>query len=532
MSAPSGPALAARIRSIFSARGLSLADVSRASRLLVLGGPLSHIPHNFYSWLRKRRFSPSLYQLVALSAVSGYRLVDWLAVFGFSLDNVPRFHASLSTLRTIELDSNIYQSRVRIPWFYDLKQPDFSLALAPLSQWLAPGAPRAYDSLANTAGAAYRYVKIGSEDAFAFPELLPGSIVRVSRRVDALKRTSIGQKSPRGLFLVEHSNGFTCSRLHRSEGGKIVLCSRQLPYAPVEFDEGTEAAVLGSADLEIRPINGAIKPVVSSRLGRYWTPTPIRKYPPVVGVGDFVRRARERSGLSFREASKRTRWIAKELHDSRYYCSPGALSDCETRKLPPRHIHKLISICAVYFAKPSELLEAAGAALDSAGMLPMPEEFVGRSLRPADSSVAPSLFLGEMERRFKQLPYFLHSALSLLFGLQDLSVRDVFWAGGAEGSRHTYSAGALFLIVDRKQKIPRASLSSPVWEQPAYILQRRDGGYLWGFCTLQNGTLIVRACTAKSPKLLKLRHRVDAEVVGRVVGIVRRLKPISSTTKS
>jgi hypothetical protein len=114
--------------------------------------------------------------------------------------------------------------------------------------------------------------------------------------------------------------------------------------------------------------------------------------------------------------------------------------------------------------------------------------------------------------------------LSFLFGLQDLCVRDVFWSGGAHGSIHSYSAGALFLVVDRKQKIPRPSLSSPVWAQPAYVLQRRDGGYLWGFCSLQNRTLIVRACIAGSPKLQRLRDRVDAEVIGKVVGVVRTLK--------
>jgi len=90
--------------------------------------------------------------------------------------------------------------------------------------------------------------------------------------------------------------------------------------------------------------------------------------------------------------------------------------------------------------------------------------------------------------------------------------------------RYSYFAGALFLVVDRKQKTPRPSLSSPDWAQPAYVLQRRDGTYLCGFCSLQNGTLILRSSFAGQPKLLRLRHRVDAEVVGRVVGIVRRLK--------
>jgi transcriptional regulator with XRE-family HTH domain len=528
MQASSRPALAERIRSILALRGLSLADVSRASRSLARSNRLCFVPHNFYSSLRKQSFSPRLEQLLALSTVSGYRLIDWLAVFGFSLDDVPRFQISLPALRTVELDHNIYQPRTAVPWLYDLKEIDFSVPFIPLSQWLAVGPARRSDSLSN---ATYRYVKIGSEDAFAFPDLLPGSIVRVSREGAALEGKSVGHTGENGLFLVEHSSGLTCSRLDRPELRKLVLCSRQLPYAPVELHEGTEAVVLGVADIEIRPLNRTEKPVVSGRLGRFWTPAPLPKYSPVNDVGELIRRARKRSGLSFREASKRTRSIAKELGDSRYYCSSAALSDYEARKLPPRHIHKLVSTCAVYFANAAELLEAAGARLDKGGQLPMPDELVKITVGSRSLSLKSSRFLSEMERRFNRLPYFLHAALSHLFGLKDLSVRDVFWAGGAHGSIHSYSAGALFLVVDRKQKIPRPSLSSPMWAQPAYVLQRRDGGYLWGFCSLQNRILIVRACTAGSPQLERLRNHVDADVIGKVVGIVRTLKSDRQSAK-
>jgi transcriptional regulator with XRE-family HTH domain len=458
-------------------------------------------------------------------------LVDWLDVFGFSLDDVPRFQASFPALRTVELDSNVYHPRAAISWFYDLREADTSLTLVPLSQWLVSGAPLRYDSLPNDRNRALRYVKIGSEDAFAFPDLLPGSIVRVSRGRAALGGKTRSRTAARKLFLVEHSNGLTCCRLQQLEHGKIVLCSRQLPYAPVELREGTEAVVLGFADYEIRPVTRAGKPFVSRRLGNFWTPARLLKPSPVGGVGEFIRRARKRSGLSFREASKRTGQVAKELGDSRYYCSASALSDYETQELPPRHIHKLIAICAVYFAKAADFLEAAGAGPDKTGGLPVPDEFLGTRIGAAEASPRPSRFLEDMERRWKGLPYFLHGALSSLFGLSDLSLRDVFWAGGAHGSIHSYSAAALFLVVDRKQKVPRPSLSSPAWAQPAYVLQRRDGSYLWGLCSLQNRTLIVRARTAGLPKLQRLRDRVEAEVVGKVVGIVRVLEPASRASK-
>jgi len=67
--------------------------------------------------------------------------------------------------------------------------------------------------------------------------------------------------------------------------------------------------------------------------------------------------------------------------------------------------------------------------------------------------------------------------------------------------RYSYFAGALFLVVDRNRKLPALSILSGL-AQPAYVLQRRDGTYLCGFCSLQNGTLILRSSFAGQPKLL------------------------------
>src|SRR5271157_2825997 len=119
----SSPSLPDRIRSILAARGLSLAKVSRSSGALASNNRLHHIPHNFYSAFHNRRFSPSIYQVLTLSILSGYRLVDWLTVFGFSLDDVSRLQASFPALRTVELDARVYQGSALVPWFEDIKEP-------------------------------------------------------------------------------------------------------------------------------------------------------------------------------------------------------------------------------------------------------------------------------------------------------------------------------------------------------------------------------------------------------------------------
>ena len=510
--------LADRVRRILASRGLSLADVSRAS----VSNRLGHIPHSFYSSLRKRSFSPSLYQLHSLSTLSGYRLVDWLALFGISLNDVSRFQVFFPSLRTVELDTRIYRPDALVPWLYDLKEADLSTPLAPLSQWVALGSQRRLDSISPRAKKTFRYLKIGSHDALAFPDLLPGSIVRVRDDLSALRHAPIGKTLGRTMFLVQHGKGITCSRLYRSESEKIVLCSRQLPYAPLDLTVGAESVVLGTADVEIRSVATVQKPLVSAALERYRAPRPLSLASLGRTAGAFIQRARKSCGISFREASERSRIIARELRDRRYYCSPGALSDYETRKFAPRRVHKLISICAIYFASAAELLEACGATLDSAGAHAMPREFLKPLPETPTSTREPSRFLRKMERRFGLLPYFLQSAGSSMFGLQNPSLRDVFWAGDSLESKYSCLAGIRFLIVDRRQKRPRASLSCPIWAQPMYVLQKRDGGYLCGFCRLENGVLSL-CSLAQHAKSVRLRNGIDAEIVGRVVSVIRQL---------
>jgi hypothetical protein len=495
---------------------LSLARLARASRSS-LGNQRERIPRGLYRALGKSEFSPSLYQIFTLSVLTGYRLADWLAVFGFSLDDISRFQVLLPAVRTVELDSHVYTPGRSLSWFPETRAPDFCAPLMPFASWLELPA-RKSGSIPYGADPAYRFVKIGSEDAFAFPDLLPGSIVRI-----APERAARSNPPADRLLLVEHSHGLTCTRLSRSTSGRFVLCSRQLPYAPVELREGTEAQLLGAADFEIRRLGQLEKPVVPKRLGRYWTPAPLLKGTSRHHVGECIERARTRSGLSFREASERTRLIARALGEERYYCAPGTLSDFETRKQLPRQVHKIISLCAVYFLSAAHLLEAAGIGFEDAGNVPMPRELLRHRSEEIPGGNMPSAFFAAIGERFGQVPYFLAPSLQNLFALPDFSVRDVFWAGGLKATEDSGLSGALFLVVDRKQKTPRPSLTSPAWQQPVYVLLARNGTYLCGFCTLENGVLMLRPCVAELPKVMRLGNRMEAEVVGRVIGMVRRV---------
>jgi hypothetical protein len=518
---PAPPDLADKIARILSSRGLSLAEVSRASASRP-GHGRPHVPHNLYSSLRKRSFSPSLHQVFALSVHSGYRLADWLAVFGFRLSDVSRFQLTFPTLRTVELDPRIYDHRAAVAWFREHRAADFSAPMMPVGRWLGLARGRLSYPVAQAAKPLALYVKIGSEDAFAYPELLPGSIVRVERSAGP-GAAGPGKATTKKLFLVEHSRGLTCTRLGESRPGRFVLCSRQLPYAPVELQKGTEGVVRGTADLEIRPLDHRERPVATERYGRFWAPAALAPASNPGHVGEYLRRARARSGLSFREASRRTKLIAEALGDVRYYCAAGSLSDFEARELPPRHIHKILSVCAVYFASFAGLLEAAGTTLEQGGNIPIPAELFAERSSFEFREPGRSAFLAALEAGTGELPYFLAGSLAALFGFENLSMHDVFWAGDTRSARDCPLAGTLFLVVDRKRKVPRPSLSLPAWQQPIYVLALRDGSYRAGVCSLEDGLLILRSGLPDPPEIVRLRHRVDAEVVGKVAGVVRRL---------
>ena len=201
------------------------------------------------------------------------------------------------------------------------------------------------------------------------------------------------------------------------------------------------------------------------------------------------------------------------------------ITDFETWTTPPRHIHKLIAICAVYFASAADWLVAAGVQLTSLGKRSMPRSILNDQdeTRLAADTVPQSKFILAIERLFREIPYFLFAALPSFFGLPNISVRDIFWSEDRERFLHPYLKGAIFFAVDRKRKVPHSSLDCPKWAQPIYVLLRRDGSYLCGTCVRNKGMLSVQPCTAGLPRIMKFRDRVDAEIVGEVIGIVRRL---------
>jgi hypothetical protein len=231
-----------------------------------------------------------------------------------------------------------------------------------------------------------------------------------------------------------------------------------------------------------------------------------------------------------REASAMSKGIASALHDPHYFASPGSLSDYEASDRPPRHIHKLLTLSILYSIRFTELVKAFGFLLNETGRDPMPATWraygeTKEASHPDVAGASEHRFFRSMLDRFGEIPFFLHGSLPSLSGLAEVSLRDVFWVREQRLVLHPSLRDCLFVIVDHRKKKPVANRRKPVWEQPLYLLQKRDESYVMASCSLENHTLVVHPYSEGFVRPERFRNQVDAEVVGQIVTTVRALTP-------
>jgi hypothetical protein len=518
--------LAERVKFILASKNLTLYQVSERSAAFFGRSSPHYLPHNLYYDLRQGSFSPSLFQIFTFSRISNYRVADWFDVFGFDVEAIPRLQIQVLSKRTGLLDSFLGDPNAIIPWLRNLRSNAPRPGVVPLSQVLEWASPRRLASLPGFQAKSCLYAKIGYQDALAFPELLPGSIVRITTgtATDPLSQTR--GDGAKDLFLIEHGKGLCCSRVRAVGAGRIATISSQLQYAQVEFKVPEEARVVGVVDLEIRSLLGPQPPVVARDLARRWKPEALSPDPSQLGA--LLRRARLRMGLSFRAASAISRKIANLLGDERYFVAPGSLSDYESLNIPPRHFHKIVTFCAVYSLHLHKILETLRLSPQDAGQEPIPHLLTGRPLPAAvemhtdASEVEASGSVRELVAELGEVPFFLRDSLKGFSGLTRPSLKDFFWIGGIQSTVHPYLAGAVLAVVNRQKKKPNDCGSKPLWQQPLYVILKRDGTYVCGCCSRENNSLVVHSYPGGVHRREQFRNR-DAEVLGKIVTIVRRL---------
>jgi transcriptional regulator with XRE-family HTH domain len=463
----------------------------------------------------------------AFSQISGYKLYDWLGVLGCDLEDIPRLQVLLPSKRTILLDSSLVDADAWIPWFRNRASSAAEPPIAPLAHLLEVTRPRRLCFLSEIGKPGYLYAKIGRQDALAFPDLLPGSIVRVNPRFSNGCIPNTNGSASTATFLIEHSKGLFCCRLRVVEKGIVVPIGTSLSYAQVEMKVPREARILGVVDLEIRPMLLAEQPGVPKDLAKHWRPRPLVAEKT---FGQLLRAARTKPRLSLREVAALSRKIADLLGDRRHFVSPSSLSDYEQFDAPPRHFHKVVTLCSVYGLQFRVFLKAIGIVMEEAGTEPIPDHLARRTreMEPVGNSDGNDMsgrsgFLEQMLERCEEIPLFLRQSIGPLYGLEDPSLDDWFWIGGEYDVLHPLLTNGLFALVNRRDRRPIHFTSKPAWQQPVYVIQMRDGTYLCACCGIENGTLVIYPYSYQFRRSERLRYHHDAEVVGRIVTVARKL---------
>jgi transcriptional regulator with XRE-family HTH domain len=459
-----------------------------------------------------------------LSRISGYRVADWLRVFGFDLEDITRLQILLPSKRTFVLDTSLTDPNEWISWLRDRPLGEPIPSITPLARLLQLGPRKAIASV-SPLDDHFVYAKVGGEDAFAFPDLIPGSIVRVNPDITANLALRVTSAISDHLFLVEHSKGFFCCRIRILGGGVIVPFDNGLSYAQVELQCPQEAKLWGAIDLEIRPLLRGEEPRVPKDLARLWKPQPLLAHQD---FGQLLKKARGKMNLSVREAAARSRTIAEVLKDDRYATSPSSLSDYELRSAPPRDFHKIITLCSIYGLRFESVMKRMGIDVAEAGTESMPYRYLFRSDEPTvagqrgDVETVRTGFLEKLLEESQEIPLFLRDSLGYFAGSAHVSLDDFFWVGGDEDPLHPYLAEGLLVMVNRRRKTPFHFASKPWWQQPLYIILMREGVYLACCCSVEDGVLVIQPYGRDFHRSAQYRLHQDTEVVGQIVAIARR----------
>jgi len=517
--------LVERIQSILASKDLTLYRVSQRSAALYGRSSAFFIPHNLYSDLRTTSFLPSIHQIAALSRISGYRLADWLIVFGFNVEAITRVQVSLPSKRTILLDTSLTDAEDSIPWFRNRANAIAVPRIAPLVQLLEPTPPRTIGTLSEFSSQDFLYAKVGSEDAFAFPELAPGSIVRVDRKVEPHTVLPETRQDKHRILLIEHGKGLCCCAVHQVATDVIVPVGTLLPYAQVPLRVPDEARILGVVDLELRLLLKTEPPTVPQDLARRWKPQVLL---PSMNMGQQLRQTRTRMNLSLREAAAMSQRIAEMFRNPHYRISPSSLHDYEQSGESPRDFRKIASLCSLYGLRLQLFLDAVGMTSkdDPAETIPnhlMSRHEMSQTSAERTNQKTEAGFLQHLLAQLGDLPLFLWNSLDTLSNSAKFALDDFYWIGGERNALHPYLSNGLLAIVNRRRKTAFHFASRPLWQQPIYLILKRDGEYLVACCGAENGTLVVHPYGNYFHPPLVFRNHQDAEVMGQIVAVARRL---------
>jgi transcriptional regulator with XRE-family HTH domain len=247
-------------------------------------------------------------------------------------------------------------------------------------------------------------------------------------------------------------------------------------------------------------------------------------------AGEKLRRIRERLKLTYRDVARASQEIAKRRGSPEFTVTLSRLADIENGTRAPS-VFRIYTLCAIYRLDLHEVLRWYGVPVEelaSEGLQIGLEETHTIQVTPNGRAAVPqaveaeidpnrTTFLSQLMRQWGKTPLTFLNAMDHreyrygLVGLEDWSMHPVL------------RPGSLVLIDQGRRKIARGGWTSEL-DRPIYFLEHR-GGFLCGWCTLDDDHLLVQPHPASEKRPSSFRYPDEIDVIGQVVGVAMFLEP-------
>jgi transcriptional regulator with XRE-family HTH domain len=250
--------------------------------------------------------------------------------------------------------------------------------------------------------------------------------------------------------------------------------------------------------------------------------------------GQHLRRVREHLGLRYRDVEEASQQIARNRDNQEFLVGLSRLADIENRGTLPS-VYRLYSLCVIYGLDFSTVLGWYGVDLNQ--ILADASTLSLRETRPIYATspdfcvdglpveldqnldLTKTIYLSEHVRCWGKLP------LSIL-GALDLRRHRYAFIGTDDWFMYPILSPGSFVQIDETRKRLSQEPFFHEHERPIYFVEHRTG-YRCAWCTERNGLLILQPHSASGVSLEAFRYPDEADILGRVVGVAKRLDRVN-----
>lgn len=252
--------------------------------------------------------------------------------------------------------------------------------------------------------------------------------------------------------------------------------------------------------------------------------------PPKPEAGRRLKALRCGLRLSTREVERLSQQLAGAKGNQEYYISHGWLAELEKALFTPS-VYKMYSLSVIYRCSLDDILAVFGICIGDVGkeqmsVVPPSTHLVG--IRPdAGAAITVPLelrdkvllertnLISRMFERWGELPVTI---------LQQMDLRNSLYGyiGMEDYTLHPLIRPGSFVQIDSRQtKIGPGNWQNE-FDRPIYFVELRDR-YVCSWCALDGNQLFLLPYLQSREPVRQVRYPLDADVVGRVTGVVMRI---------